>query len=151
MKRRKEEKEGDRHYLVNRIGEINRTSRPSLLNPSPRPTSYLQSNGFVGGGQQFKDSFDASFPVKGRDHRLGMFRHEGDEELQHVLDVVVFVHRVEEVEHGLQLVVEDAVAFEDQLLHVEQDEGAESQDFVGRGTGTVKTLCFRRGKPCEKT
>ena len=59
------------------------------------------------------------------------------------MDVVVFVHRVEEVEHGLQLVVEDAVAFEDQLLHVEEDEGAQGQDFVGRRTRSVQPLYHR--------
>ena len=53
-----------------------------------------------------------------------MFRHEGDEELQDILNVVVLVNGVEEVEHRLQFVVEDTVPFENQLLDVEEDEGA---------------------------
>ena len=53
-----------------------------------------------------------------------MFRHEGDEELQDILNVVVLVNGVEEIEHRLQFVVEDTVAFENQLLDVEEDEGA---------------------------
>ena len=69
-----------------------------------------------------------------------MFGHEGDEELEDVLNVVVLVHGVEEVEHGLELIVEDAVTFEDQLLDVEENEGAESQYLVGGWARTVEAL-----------
>ena len=47
------------------------------------------------------------------------------------MNVVVLVDRVEEIEHGLKFVVENAVAFEDQLLDVEEDESAQRQDLVG--------------------
>ena len=44
--------------------------------------------------------------------------------MKNVLDVIVLVNRVKEIKHRLQFVVEDAVAFENQLLDVEEDEGA---------------------------
>ena len=72
-----------------------------------------------------------------------MLRHEGDEKLENVLDVVVLMHSVEEVEHRLKFVVENSVAFEDQLLDVEEDESAKSQDFISRWSGTVETLIQR--------
>ena len=53
-----------------------------------------------------------------------MFGHESYEELKDILDVVVLVNSVEEIKHRLQFVIQDSVAFENQLLDVEEDEGA---------------------------
>ena len=111
---------------------------------------HLQPYRFVAGCQQLENGFDASLAVEGRDHRLGVFGHEGDEELKDVLDVVVLVHRVQEVEHRLQLVVENPVTFEDQLLHVEEDEGAQCQDLVRRRSRPVQTLRKGGGNEREK-
>jgi len=51
--------------------------------------------------------------------------------------VLVFVDGGQVVEDGLQLVLLDAVAHEDELLDEQQHEGADRHDLILRGTRAI--------------
>ena len=99
-----------------------------------------QPSGLTGRSDQLKNGADALFGVESRDHGGRELGQEGHQQLQDVVDVIVFVHGGQVVEDALQFVLLAALAHHGELFEEEQDEGADAEDVLLRGPDAVQTL-----------
>jgi hypothetical protein len=87
--------------------------------------------------QQLEYRPDAVLGVESRDHRRRMFRHQPDQHLEHVVQILVLVHGRQIVQNALELVVLDAVPDHDQLLQEQQNELPDAVYLLVVGTRPV--------------
>lgn len=100
----------------------------------------LQANQLTFGREQLENRADAVLHVERGHHRAGVLRHQRDQHLQHVVQVLVLVHRGQIVEDALQLVLLHPVPDHDQLLEEEQDVGADRQNVLLGRSRAVQAL-----------
>ena len=78
--------------------------------------------------------------VERRHHGAGMLRHQRDEHLQDVMQVLVLVHRRQVVQDALQLVLLHTVADHYQLLEEQQNVRAYRQNVLLGRSGAIESL-----------
>ena len=103
----------------------------------PEQLERLQPDHLRPRPQHLEDGPHAALGVKGRHQGGGVVAHQAHDHVEDVVEVLVLVDGGEEVEHGLQLVLLDAVADHDELLHEEEHVAADRQDVRFGGTGAV--------------
>ena len=72
-----------------------------------------------------------------------MLGHDGDEKLKNVMEVVVFMNGMKVVQNAVQLVIFDALSFQNKLLDEEQKVRSDIQDGF---SGQPRFFCWNKNK-----
>ena len=113
--------------------------------PRQKESEYLerhQAGRLTGRSDQFEYGTNSLLRIESRHHGGRELGQQSHEQLEHIVNVLIFVHRRQVVENTLQFILLAAFAHHDQLLEEEQDERADRQDIPLTRANTVQS--FRR-------